>query len=187
MSVAAVDSSLPPPAAAGHRPIAGAVTPFLVAAGGFSALGLSAGLGSGELEVALRAATNGVTVLGATIALTAPALLAAHEYLQSTATPEVVFRALIDGFITTGRAAWGLCPALLLFSATTTGWAVAYLVAGALLGALGLAYTLRRLHAAQGGAWSLAGTPLLAVWALLTTTVALRLAWDAAVFTLGHA
>lgn len=153
---------------------------------GLAALGLCAGLGSGDGITAARVVPTGLLVGGGAFALTGPALIVAHQYLGLRATPDALFHAMTRGFAATGRAALGLCPAMLLFSATSGLWAgvLGMFLAG--LFGLGLAFTVRRLSQAEGGPFSVRWSTLLLAWNGLVSLVALRLAWDAAWFVAGN-
>lgn len=151
---------------------------------GFAALGICAGLGAGEVATAGRSLPAGLLVTGGALMLTAPALIVAHQFMGLRASPDALVGALARGFSVTGRAALGLCPAMLLFSATSDLWLVLFPLAIALAGALGLLYTLQRLIEAEGGP-DLRLLGLIAAWAGLVSLVALRLAWDVGQFITG--
>ena len=188
MSTVIADGAFAPVESSAHRePIAAPVAPFELLQGilGLAALGLSAGLGSGDALTAARVLPTGLLVGGGAFALTGPALIVAHQFLGLRATPDALFHAMTRGFAATGRAALGLCPAMLLFSATSGLWAGVLAMFLAALFGLGLAFTVRRLYQAEGGPLSPLWPALLLSWNGLVGLVALRLAWDAAWFVAG--
>jgi hypothetical protein len=187
MSAALAELVTPQPSVA-TAPIVQSVAPNELLQGflGFAALGLCAGFGSGDVFTASRTVPTGLIVVGGALALTGPALIVAHQFLGLRATPDALFGALVRGFAATGRAAIGLCPAMLLFSSTSGLWALFLGLFLAGLFGLGLAFTLRRLADAEGGPISAKMATLLFVWNGLVGLVALRLAWDAAWFIAGN-
>lgn len=189
MSTVIDDGAFAPVAPSVHRVASNApVAPSELLQGivGFAALGLAAGLGSGDAVTAARVLPTGLLVGGGAFALTGPALIVAHQYLGLRASPDALFHAMTRGFAATGRAALGLCPAMLLFSASSGLWAgiLGMFLAG--LFGLGLAFTVRRLSQAEGGPFSARWSALLLAWNGLVSLVALRLAWDAAWFVAGN-
>ncbi len=191
--------ALPPPAvAAPPEPSSRAAepTPFpsprlpevLQAMGGFALLGLAGGLGSGVVELALRAAPAGLLVPLGTGLLTAPALLVAHQLFRFRATPEVLVGALSGALVQTGRVALALVPVAGFFAATSGLWSVLFGALAVLLGAVAVSSTARRLHAAEPGEFAADGIPrfhlLVLGWQVLAGLVALRLGVSAVQFVL---
>lgn len=150
---------------------------------GLAALGLAAGLGSGSLEVALRAAPAAAAAPLGGFVLTGPALLVAHQYLQLQAQPGRLLDALAEGFSRAGVVAMGLTPVMLFFSATTQRWAEGFMVAAALALCIGLMGSREALWAAEldeAPAPSPHAALLASAWAVTTALVTLRLTWDLA-------
>ncbi len=151
---------------------------------GFVLLAACASLGAGDVSVATRTLPTGLLVGGGALALTGPTLIAMHQFLGLNATPDALAASLLRGFATTGRAALGLCPAMLLFAATSGLWAPVLLLLGGIAGGLGFQYTFRRLAEAEGRP-SAAFAMLITGWAGLVAMIALRLTIDAARFAVG--
>lgn len=86
---------------------------------GLLALGASAALGLPATSAALRLTPSVVLVDLAALALTAPALIAVHQFLRLSAQPEHLAAALGRALIHGGRVAFGLAVVVLFFSATT--------------------------------------------------------------------
>lgn len=188
MSAVPFDETAAAPAADSPPIAAPTATELLHAVGGLAALGLCAGLGSGDLATAARSVPAGLLAGGGALLLTGPALVVAHQFLGLGGRPEVLVAALGRGFVTAGRVALGLAPAMLFASATSGLWGYGLVVL--LMGAavLGFANGARRLVAAEGGAsaWNtLAMHGLVGTWIALTSLVGLRLGWDVARFVTG--
>lgn len=175
---ATLDSPMPT-AAAGPSP-----TEFAQGFLGFVLLAACAGLGAGDAMVATRTAPTGLLVGGGALALTGPTLIAMHQFLGLSATPDALAASLLRGFATTGRAALGLCPAMLLFASTSGLWAPVLLLLGGIAGGLGFRYTFQRLVEAEGRPSAAFGL-LITGWAGLVAMIALRLTLDAARFAVG--
>ena len=175
---ATLDSHLPT-AASGPTP-AEFAQGFL----GFVLLAACAGLGAGDAAIASRTIPTGLLVGGGALALTGPTLIAMHQFLGLNATPDALAASLLRGFATTGRAALGLCPAMLLFAATSGLWAPVLLLLGGITGALGFRYTFQRLVEAEGKPSAAFGL-LITGWGGLVALIALRLTVDAARFAVG--
>jgi hypothetical protein len=159
-------------------------TEFLHGFVGFVVLAACAGLGAGDAMIATRTVPTGLLVGGGALALTGPTLIAMHQFLGLKATPDALAASLLKGFATTGRAALGLCPTMLLFAATSGLWAPVLLILGSIAGALGFRYTFQRLVEAEGEG-SVAFGLLITAWAGLVALIALRLTVDAARFAVG--
>lgn len=154
---------------------------------GLAALGLAAGLGSGSLEVALRAIPASVAAPLGGFVLTGPALIVAHQYLQLQAEPQRIVDALAEGFSNAGVVALGLTPVMLFFSATTNHAGRGFMLAAALALLIGLTGARDALWQAElddAPAPSLRARWLASGWATLTTLVTLRLAMDLQEFVL---
>ena len=151
---------------------------------GFALLAACAGLGAGDAEVAARTVPTGLLVGGGALALTGPTLIAMHQFLGLSATPDALAASLLRGFATTGRAALGLCPTMLLFAATSGLWAPVLLLLGGIAGGLGFRYTFHRLVEAEGKPSAAFGM-LIIGWAALVAMIGLRLTVDAAYFAVG--
>jgi hypothetical protein len=175
-----------PPAAALTAPTALAREVALAFAG-YAALGLCAGLGSGEAHVALRA-TPSILVGGvAALLLSTPALVVVHQFLRLDARPDALVGVVARAFASGGRVALGVVPVMLFASATTSvaGVVLAFLLTG--IGAVVAVHLLLELVAVEPATDPLAAARvrLLALgWTALTGLVALRVAWDVVTFVL---
>lgn len=134
--------------------------------GGAGLSGVPAGLWSG---------------LGA-LALTAPALLVAHQYLRGRAAPEAIVGALATALVRGGELCLGLVPLQLFFTCTTgrggtlLGLLLGGVAAGALLGATRDLVDAERAGGGEGAQVATARA-LAAAWAGLTLLIGLRLGW----------
>lgn len=173
----------PPPLepAASRDGIADDETPpvgqVLVAAAAMAAAGAAAALGSGELDVAARASAMLMgPALGAMV-LTAPALLAVHQFLGLHAPPERIVAALARALVAGGRVALGLVPVALFFAATSGLWALAMAGVVAVPAIVMAAVALVHLHGAeQSSAPPRSRFGLLVIgWATLTLAIGARL------------
>lgn len=87
---------------------------------GLLGLGAAAALGLPAGGSALRLTPSVVLVDLAALALTAPALIAMHQFLRLSASPEALAAGLGRALIHGGRVAAGLAVVVLFFSATTS-------------------------------------------------------------------
>lgn len=161
---------------------------LLGAIGSFALLGLVAGLGSGDAPTAARALPAAWMVGGGALLLTGPALVVAHQFLRLEARPDRLVLVLADTFTRAGHVALGLVPAMLLFSATSSLWAVVFALFLAAIGVFGLAHAVRALMAVEeaGDLRRHATMGALTLgWSALVVLIAARLAWDVAGFVLG--
>ena len=154
---------------------------------GLVALGAAAALGSEPGASALRLAPSVLMVDLAAMILTAPALIAAHQFLRLAASPEELAaglgRALIDG----GRIAGALALVVLFFAATTDLAIVALLAALLAVGVFTSVTACVELSAAERRAGDVAGFfPLLLIgWLVLSWMIALRVGVDVSGWVLG--
>ena len=86
---------------------------------GLLTLGGAAALGSPSPLAALRLLPSVLLVQLAALALTAPALVALHQFAGLAATPEALAAALGRALVDAGRVAAGLAAVVLFFAATT--------------------------------------------------------------------
>lgn len=177
----------PPHDAAAHHAVvdeAPAVGRVLVAVAAMAGAGVAAGLGSGELDVAARAgAVLMGPALGATV-LTAPALLAVHQFLGLHGRPERLVAALARALVAGGRVALGLVPVALFFAATSGLWAMAMAAVVAVPAFVMIAVALVDLQAAEHA--SAPTTPrftaLVLAWAVLAAAIGGRLVVSVATY-----
>ncbi|EDM77639.1 hypothetical protein PPSIR1_13840 [Plesiocystis pacifica SIR-1] len=95
---------------------------LLGAIGGLVALGATAALGSSSGAAAARLVPSVLLVDLSALALTAPALIALHQYFRLAAEPEALASALGRALVHGGRIAGALSLVVLFFSATTELW-----------------------------------------------------------------
>lgn len=146
-----------------------------------AAMGLvaaAAALGSADPSVVARALPAlAAPALGALV-LTAPALLAVHQFLGLAAAPERLVAALAHAVVAGGKIALGFVPVVLFFAATSTLWPIALAAAVAVPGLAMACVALMGLRDAETAA--LVMPPrfalLLVGWAGLALLVALRIA-----------
>jgi hypothetical protein len=178
----------PPPAARMPVP-APSPAELAVAFAGFGALGLAAGLGSGDAMMAVRTAPAALFVGVGSLCLTGPALVVAHQFAGLEGRPEAVVGALARGFTTCGKLALGMVAPMLFFSATTSLWAVAFAFALQGIATVGFVSTGRRLVEIEPNADDVLDgvrvRMLIGGWMGLTALIGLRLAWDVAWFVVG--
>lgn len=86
---------------------------------GLVALGGAAALGAADGSMAARLVPSVVFVDLAALALTAPALIAVHQFMQLAAEPEALAGALGRALVHGGRVAGGMAIVVLFFAATT--------------------------------------------------------------------
>jgi hypothetical protein len=172
------------PRPAPPRPDTPAGQEVLLALAGLGALGLAAGLGSGDTTTALRAAPSALMIGMGSLVLTGPALVVGHQFLGLEARPEALAGALARGFAVAGRLALGLAPVMLFFSATSWLWSPVFCALLLGIGGVGFASTARRLREAEcgdaRGVHRIDG--LVLAWTGLAVLIALRIAWDVANF-----
>lgn len=145
--------------------------------------GLCAGLGSGELAVIVRVLPVAAAPLLGALLLTAPALIAMHQFLGLHARPEHMVVALSRALVVGGHVAGGLSPVALFFAATTGLWPQVIALGGSLVGLATAATAARALHEAErtsGHLPSARFSLLVAGWLGLGTLITLRLAADLA-------
>ena len=150
------------------------------ALGGMALLGMATTLGS-EAFTAIAPGTILLlaSLFGATL-LTAPALLALHQFLQLSARPEAMVSALTHALVAGGRVALGVAPVALFFAATTSQWPLVLMAGFALCGVVTAAVAVRSLRAVEAAAGPLGPrfSALLYGWAGLTTLISLRIGFD---------
>jgi hypothetical protein len=155
---------------------------------GLLSLGGAAALGLPATSAALRLAPSVVLVDLAALALTAPALIAVHQFLRLSAQPEQLAAALGRALIHGGRVGFGLAVVVLFFSATTN-LALVLLIAS--LFAVGVftcataCVELTRAERAAGQAVAPSFNFLLSGWLLLGWLIALRVGVDVGAWVLG--
>lgn len=146
-----------------------------------AAMGLvaaAAALGSADATVVARALPAlAAPALGALV-LTAPALLAVHQFLGLAAAPERLVAALAHAVVAAGRIALGLVPVVLFFAATSTLWPIALAAAVAVPGIAMACVAIMGLRDAETAALLMPPrfALLLIGWASLALLVALRIA-----------
>ncbi len=148
-------------------------------------LGLATTLGSETLAaIAPGTIVLLASLFGATL-LTAPALLALHQFLQLSARPEAMVSALAHALVSGGRVAMGVAPVGLFFAATTSQWPLILMAGFALCGIVTATVAVRSLRAVEAVAGPVAPrfSALLYGWAGLTTLIALRIGFDVIVMT----
>lgn len=179
-------SSLAPPLAPPRAPLRG--RDLSLALLGLLSLGAAAALGLPTGSAALRLTPSVVLVDLAALALTAPALIAVHQFLRLSAQPEQLAAALGRALIHGGRVAFGLSVVVLFFSATTD-LALVLLIASLLaVGVFTSATACVELTAAERAAGHVVApsfTMLLVGWLALGWMIALRVGVDVAAWVLG--
>jgi len=178
---AAVDGSFP--SGRPHRvpPPSPALRTVLGSLGGMVVLGLATSLGSGSAAVVAPGSLLVLAPLLGAVLLTAPALLALHQFLRLSARPEAMVAALAHALVAGGRVALGVAPVGLFFAATTAQWPLVLLLGFALCGVVTAAVavgSLRSVEAAHAGTLSPRFEALVFGWAGLTTLIALRIGFD---------
>jgi hypothetical protein len=155
---------------------------------GLLALGGAAALGLPASSAALRLTPSVVLVDLGALALTAPALIAVHQFLRLSAQPEQLAAALGRALIHGGRVAFGLSVVVLFFSATTN---LALVLLFASLLAVGVftsataCVELTTAERAAGHDVEPRFTLLLLGWLLLGWMIALRVGVDVGAWVLG--
>lgn len=155
---------------------------------GLLALGGAAALGSPAGSTALRLAPSVLLVDLAALALTAPALIAVHQFLALSATPEDLAAGLGRALIHGGRVAAGLSVIVLFFSATTNlaiPLLLASLIGVGVFSSVTACVELTRAERKASGA-DLGYFPLLLLgWVTLSWIIALRVGVDVGAWVLG--
>lgn len=155
---------------------------------GLLALGAAAALGLPATSAALRLTPSVVLVDLAALALTAPALIAVHQFLRLCAQPEHLAAALGRALIHGGRVAFGLAVVVLFFSATTNLAVVLLIVSLLAVGVFTSATACVELTRAEREAGLVVApsfTLLLIGWLLLGWMIALRVGVDVGAWVLG--
>jgi hypothetical protein len=155
---------------------------------GLLALGGAAALGGSGAGPGMRLIPSVILVELPALALTAPALIAIHQFLRLEAPPEALAAALGRALIHAGRVAGGLAVVVLFFAATT-GLATPMLVCSlAAVGVFTSATACVELSAVErraAGQVAPAFSLLLVGWLGLSWLVALRIGVDVAGWVLG--
>jgi hypothetical protein len=188
--VATDASAIPPEPSTWPPAVAIVATPSVPAVlSSIAAMGLvaaAAALGSADPSVVARALPAlAAPALGALV-LTAPALLAVHQFLGLAAAPERLVAALGNAVVAAGRIALGLVPVVLFFAATSTLWPVALAAAVAVPGIAMACVAIMGLRDAETAA--LVMPPrfafLLVGWSCLALLIALRISVSMAALVL---
>jgi hypothetical protein len=159
------------------------VSAVLGGLGGMALLGLCAASGSVDVDAIVPGTFVTVAPLLGAVLLTTPALMAIHQFLGLSAKPEATVAALAHALVVGGRVAAGLAPACLFFAATTRLWVVLLAVALAIPGLVTAVVAVIALRRAEGAPTDRFAV-LLAAWTVLTTLIALRIAYDIVDLTL---
>lgn len=155
---------------------------------GLLALGGAAALGGPPTGPGLRLIPSVLLVQLPALALTAPALIAVHQFLGLSAAPESLAAALGRALIHAGRVAGGLAIVVLFFAATTRLATPMLVVSLAAVGVFTSATACVELTAAERRAGTVVAplfTLLLVGWVSLCWLVALRIGVDVASWVLG--
>lgn len=144
---------------------------------------VTAALGSASIDVVVAASSAVVAPILGALVLTAPALVAIHQFLGLDAAPQRLVIALARAFVTSGRVALGLVPVALFFAATSTLWPLVLAGAIATSGIAMAAVALVELRHMETTA--LVMPPRLALllvgWCGLGVLIAIRIAFEVAV------
>jgi hypothetical protein len=168
----------PPSAAAIEAEAIPSVTEVMGSVAAMAAVACAAALGAADVGTMVRAIPALVApALGAAV-LTAPALLAVHQFLGLDAPPERLVAAIARALVHGGRVALGLVPIALLFAVTSGLWPLVLVTAVLVPGITMTAVALVGLRAAETAApvMSPRFALLLVGWATLWLAVALRIA-----------
>jgi hypothetical protein len=160
----------------------------LVALGAAAALGGAGPLVGAGHGSALRLVPSVFLVELPALALTAPALIAIHQFLRLEAAPEALAAALGRALIHAGRVAGGLAVMVLFFAATTrlaTPMLVASLLAVGVFSSATACVELTAAERRAGDQVAPAFTLLVVGWLALSWLVALRIGVDVAGWVLG--
>ncbi len=150
---------------------------------GLLALGSAAALGSPSTGAGLRLVPSVVLVELPALALTAPALIAIHQFVRLEAAPEALAAALGRALIHAGRVAGALAIVVLFFAATTRLATPLLVCSLAAVGVFTSATACVELSAAERRAGSTvapAFSLLLIGWLGLSWLIALRVGVDVA-------
>lgn len=173
-------SAFPVTPSASELPPAHSLPAVLGALGGMAVLGLATTLGSGSIETIVPGTILLLASLLGAVLLTAPALLALHQFFKLSARPEAMVSALAHALVAGGRVAMGVAPVGLFFAVTTSLWPLALLAGFALCGVVTAMVAVGSLSAVEAAV----GSPpsrfrgLVLGWAGLTTLIALRIGYD---------
>lgn len=186
MSSPAVSVPLPRAAAPPDvRGVAGALAGFVV----FAAAGA---LGATHWDEATRLLPSAVTAAAVPLVFTTPALLVVHQALGLHGSPHALIRSIVDAFVSVGRLALGLAPAVLFFSATSGKGVPLYLAASGILLVVGLRRAGRGLKAADAedtdldtGELRARRGLLVTGWMVLTGLISLRVGFGLLDFAFG--
>lgn len=174
-TVAAIDDAGPP------------VAHVLGAVAAMAAVAAAAALGAADVGTLVRAIPALVApALGAAV-LTAPALLAVHQFLGLDAPPERLVAAIARALVAGGRVALGLVPIALLFAVTSGLWPLVLVLAVLVPGVTMTAVALVGLRGAETTAPVMPPrfALLLVGWAGLWLAIALRIAVSMAQLVVG--
>jgi hypothetical protein len=155
---------------------------------GLLALGGAAALGGPSAGLGVRMIPSVLLVELPALALTAPALIAVHQFLRLAAAPEALAAALGRALIHAGRVAGGLAIVVLFFAATTRLATPMLIVSLAAVGVFTSATACVELTAAERRAGVVVApifTLLLVGWLALSWLCALRIGVDVAGWVLG--
>jgi hypothetical protein len=155
---------------------------------GLLALGGAAALGGPAMGPGVRLIPSVLLIELPALALTAPALIAVHQFLRLAAAPEALAAALGRALIHAGRVAGGLAVVVLFFAATTRLATPMLACSLAAVGVFTSATACVELTAAERRAAHVvapAFTLLLIGWLSLSWMVALRIGLDVASWVLG--
>lgn len=143
---------------------------------------VTAAMGSADGSVVVAAAGAVVAPILGALMLTAPALVAIHQFLGLNAPPQRLVIALARAFVASGRIALGLVPLALFFSATSGLWPLVLGGAIAISGVAMAAVALVELRAIETA--ELVMPPrfalLLVGWCGLGVLIAIRIAFEVA-------
>lgn len=165
------------------------VTQVIASVAAMAAVSCAAALGAADLGTMGRAIPALVApALGAAV-LTAPALLAVHQFLGLDAPPERLVAAIARALVHGGRVALGLVPIALLFAVTSSLWPLVLALAVLVPGLTMTVVALVGLRAAETDApvMSPRFALLLIGWAGLWLAIALRIAISMAQLVIGGA
>jgi hypothetical protein len=155
---------------------------------GLLALGGAAALGGPAMGPGVRLIPSVLLVELPALILTAPALIAIHQFLRLAASPEALAAALGRALIHAGRVAGGLAVVVLFFAATTRLATPMLVCSLAAVGVFTSATACVELTAAERRAAHVVAptfTLLLVGWLSLSWLVALRIGVDVAGWVLG--
>jgi hypothetical protein len=150
-------------------------------------LACAAALGAADAELMLRASPALVVPTLGAVVLTAPALLAVHQFLGLDAAPERMIAALARAVDHGGRIALGLVPLALFFAVTTGLWPLVLAAAVVLPGLAMTAVALLGLREAETAAEVMPPrfALLLVGWAVLWLAIAVRICVSMAQLVIG--